>query len=163
MNTNTLLTVGIAAACSLALPHARAEEKTVGEKSAEVWDKTKQTTKEVTRKVVKTTKEAVERVEAAVREPDADARKVNVSVNDKGVQMPKTLRAGKTAFVVKNTGKEAHNFEIEGEAIDKRFWFNLAPNQTKTMQVDLKAGSYEADCTVDGHAAKEKKVQVVVK
>ena len=163
MNTNTLLTLAVSAAFGLSVVHVQAEDKTVGEKSAEVWDKTKQTTKEVTQKVVKTTKEAVKRVEAAVTEPDADARKVNVSVNDKGVQMPKSLQAGKTAFVVKNTGKEAHNFEIEGQAIDKSFWFNLAPNQTKTMQVDLKPGTYEADCTVDGHAAKEKKVQVVVK
>ena len=163
MNTNTLLTLGIAGAFAFSVSPVRAEDKSVGEKSAEVWDQTKQTTKAVTRTVAKTTKEAVNRVEAAIREPDADARKVNVTVNDKGVQMPKSLQAGKTAFLVTNTGKEAHNFEIEGQAIDKSFWFALAPKQTKTMQVNLKPGTYEADRTVDGHAAKEKNVQVVVK
>lgn len=163
MNTNTLMTMLIAAAFTLSTGHGIAADKTVGEKSAEIWDKTKATTKDVTRKVVKTTKRAVNRVEAAVREPDADARKVDVKVNDKGVQMPKDLAAGKTAFVVTNTGKEAHNFEIEGSGIDKSFWFALAPDQTKTMQVELKAGSYEADCTVKGHAGKEQKVQIAVK
>jgi len=153
----------IAAAFPLSTGHGIAADKTVGEKSAEVWDKTKATTKDVTQKVVKKTKEAVNRVEAAVREPDADARKVDVKVNEKGVQMPKSLPAGKTAFVVTNTGKEAHNFEIEGEALDKNFWFALSPKQTKTMQVDLKAGTYDAYCTGEGHAKKEQKVQLMVR
>lgn len=163
MNMNILLASALAATFALSTVNGFAEEKTVGEKSAEVWDKTKATTKDVTKKVVKTTKEAANRVEAAVREPDADATKVDVKVGDKGVQMPKSLQAGKTAFVVTNTGKQPHNFEIEGQALDKSFWFALAPNQTKTMQVDLKAGTYEADCTVKGHEDKEQKTQLVVK
>ena len=163
MNTNTLITMLLAAAFTLSTGQGIAADKTVGEKSAEVWDKTKATTKDVTQKVVKTTRQAVNRVEAAVREPDADARKVDVKVNDKGVQMPKNLAAGKTAFVVTNTGKEAHNFEIEGSGIDKSFWFALGPNQTKTMQVNLKPGTYEAVCTAEAHGGKEQKVQIAVK
>ena len=155
-------TIAVAAFAFAILP-AQAQEKSVGEKTAEVWDKTKATTKDVSRKVVKTTREAANRVEAAVREPDADARKVQVKVTDKGVQMPTSLQAGKTAFVVTNTGKEAHDFEIEGAGLEKSFWFALGPNHTKTMQVELKPGTYEADCAVAAHAGKEQKVKLVVK
>ncbi len=140
-----------------------AQEKSVSQKTAEVWNKTKATTKKVSRTVAKTTRDTVNRVEAAVREPDADARKVTVKVNDKGVQMPKSLSAGKTAFVVTNTGKDAHNFEIEGSGMDKSFWFALGPNQTKTMQVDLRPGTYDAVCTAEAHGGKEQKIRVTVK
>ena len=163
---NIKLALGIVAAAAFAFAVVvplQAQEKSVGEKTAEVWDKTKATTKKVTKQVAKTTRQAANRVEAAVREPDADARKVNVKVNEKGVQMPTSLQAGKTAFVVTNTGKEAHDFEIEGSGIEKSFWFPLGPNQTKTMQVELKPGTYEADCAVADHAGKEKKLKLVVK
>ena len=140
-----------------------AQEKSVSQRTAEVWSKTKKTTKDVSRTVAKKTRETVNRVEAAVREPDADARKVNVQVNDRGVQMPKSLARGKTAFIVTNTGKEAHNFEIEGSGVDKSFWFALGPNETKTMQVELQSGTYEAVCTAEKHGGREQKVKLVVK
>lgn len=153
----------VAASFAFAVMPLEAQEKSVSQKTAEVWDKTKATTKKVSRKVARTTRDTVNRVEAAVREPDADARKVQVKVNDNGVQMPKSLRAGKTAFVVTNTGKEAHNFEIEGSGMEKSFWFALGPNQTKTMQVDLRPGTYDAVCTAEAHGGKEQKIQVTVK
>ncbi len=76
--------------------------------------------------------------------------------------MPRSLRAGKTAFIVANTGKQKHNFEIEGENLDKSFWFAIAPKDSKTMQVDLKPGTYEAHCSVDEHG-KEARVKLAVK
>ena len=138
-----------------------AEDKTVGQKSAEVWDKTKETTKEVTNAVVKKTQETVAAVEDAIDKPDADAKKVEVKITDKGVQMPNHLAAGKTAFVVTNSGKEKHNFEIEGQSLEKSFWLAIAPGASKTMQVTLKPGTYEVDCKL--HAGKEAKVQLTVK
>ena len=172
MNPKNFLT-GLLA-CSLCFTVARAEEKTVSEKSAEVWDETKKTTKKVSKAVVKTTKETskavvkktketVKAIEHSIDTPDADARKVQVTITDEGVQMPRSLRAGKTAFIVANTGKEKHNFEIEGENLDKSFWFAIAPKDSKTMQVDLKPGTYEAHCGVDGHAGKEARVKLAVK
>jgi iron uptake system EfeUOB component EfeO/EfeM len=153
---------------------AQAEEKTVAEKTEEVWDETKKKTKEVSRAVVNTTKETskavakktketVKAIEHKIDTPDADARKVTVTITDGGVQMPASLRPGKTAFIVKNTGKQKHNFEIEGEHLDKSFWFAIAPKDSKTMQVDLKPGSYDAHCSVADHANKEAKVKLVVK
>lgn len=160
----TRIFLALAAAVAFATQTGNAsEEKTVGEKSAEAWDKTKETTKEVTEAVVKKTKETVAAVEHKIDQPDADAKKVNVQVTDKGVQMPKSLAAGKTAFIVKNTGKQKHNFQITGAGLDEGFWFSIAPGSDKTMQVDLKAGSYDAVCSVNDHAGKEAKTQLAVK
>ena len=172
MNTMKLFMAFLA--CSFCFAVAQAEEKSVAEKTEEVWDKTKKKTKEVTKTVAKETKEAAKTVATKTKEtvkaiehkidtPDADARKVPVTMTDGGVQMPPSLRPGKTAFIVKNNGKEKHNFEIEGPNLDKSFWFAVAPKDSKTMQVDLKPGSYEAHCNIDEHANKEGKVKVVVK
>jgi hypothetical protein len=172
MNTTKLAIAFLACASCCAM--VQAEEKTVAEKTEEVWDKTKQKTKEVSKAVVKTTKETTQTVAKKTKEtvnaiehkidtPDPDARKVNVTITDSGVQMPASLRSGKTAFIVKNSGKQKHNFEIEGEHLDKSFWFAIAPKDSKTMQVDLKPGSYDAHCSVGEHANKETKVKLVVK
>lgn len=166
-------------ACAFYCTAAQAEEKTVAEKTEEVWDKTKTKTKQITKTVAKKTKETAKTVAKKTKEtvnaienkidtPDADARKVNVTITDGGLQMPANLHSGKTAFVVTNNGKQRHNFEIEG---DKSFWSGqwraevppLAPKQTKTMQVSLKPGSYEAGCRVAGHANKEARVKLAVK
>lgn len=171
MNTKTFLAVILA--CSFCFTVAQAEEKTVSEKTAEVWDDTKKTTKKVTKAVVETTKETskavvkktketVKAIEHSIDRPDADARKVEVTITDDGVRMPRSLRPGKTAFIVKNSGKQKHNFEIEGENLEKSFWFAIAPKDSKTMQVDLKPGTYEAHCSVDEHG-KEARVKLAVR
>jgi iron uptake system EfeUOB component EfeO/EfeM len=163
MKTKRMLIGSVALlSVAFAMP-ARAAEKSASEKTSEAWDATKKTTKDVTHKVVKKTKEVVSAAEAAVTKPDADARKVNVTVTDSGVQMPGNVAAGKTAFVVKNTGKQAHNFQVAGSGMNKSFWFDVQPNDTKIMQVDLKPGTYDADCQVKDHAGKEKKVKLTVK
>jgi hypothetical protein len=172
MNTTKLFIAFLA--CAFCCAVAQAAEKTVAEKTEEVWDKTKAKTKEVSKTVAKKTKEAaktvahktketVNAIEHKIDTPDADARKVPVTITDGGVQMPGTLRPGKTAFIVKNTGTQKHNFEIEGPNLDKSFWFAVAPKSSKTMQVDLKRGSYEAHCTVADHANKEGKAKLVVR
>ena len=163
MNIRFAFRILVAACFAFAVVPLEAQEKSVSQKTAEIWSKTKKTTRKVGRTVAKTTRDTVNRVEAAVREPDADARKVDVKVNDGGVQMPRSLSAGKTAFVVTNTGKEEHNFEIEGSGMEKSFWFALGPNQTKTMQVDLRPGTYDAVCTAEAHGGKEQKIRVTVK
>lgn len=163
MNMKLFLAVGAAALFVLTAGQLRAEEKTVSEKSSEAWEKTKETTKEVGNAVAKKTQEIVAAVEDKIDKPDADARKVDVKINDTKIQMPKSLQAGKTAFVVTNTGKQKHNFQIEGNNLEKKFWLALAPNATKTMQVELKAGSYEVDCPLKEHASNAVKTQVTVK
>lgn len=155
------ITVILTAAFTICL--AQAEEETLGEKTSEAWDKTKQKTKEVSRKVVNKTKETAKAVESYVTAPDADARRVKVKLNDRGVQMPGSIQAGKTAFMVTNSGKEKHNFEIEGKSLDKSFWLSLPPGGSKIMQIDLKPGIYEVDCPLQEHADKETKAKLTVK
>lgn len=163
MKTTTLFAATLAAAFSFSSALAQKEEKTLGEKTSEAWEKTKETTMDVTNTVVKKTKEAVKAVEHKIDNPDADANKVAVTITDKGVQMPRSLPDGKTAFIVTNSGKEKHNFEIQGENLEKSFWFGIDPKGSKTMQVNLKPGTYEAECNVDEHVGKESKVKLTVK
>ncbi len=55
-----------------------------------------------------------------------------------------------------------HSFEISGQGIDKKLDTNLQPGETKTLQVDLKAGSYVVFCPVDGHQNQGMKVNLTV-
>ncbi|MEO5720993.1 MAG: cupredoxin domain-containing protein [Chthoniobacterales bacterium] len=149
MKTKTFAVMALATAFVGVPWQLRAEDdKTVSEQAAEVWDKTKEKTKEAAGVVVEKTKEAVAAVENAIDKPDADARKVDVTISDRAVQMPPNVDAGETAFVVKNAGKEKHNFEIKGANLEKSFWFAIAPGESKTMELELKPGSYEAGCSL---------------
>ena len=76
--------------------------------------------------------------------PDTDARRVDVTVNGDRIDMPTTLKPGKTAFVVKNAGDTAQNFEVEGTGVDRKFIAAPNPGQTKVLHVNLKRGSYTA-------------------
>src|SRR5437588_12240846 len=76
--------------------------------------------------------------------PDTDARRVDVTVTDNRIDMPTRLRPGKTAFVVKNAGKNAQNFEVEGQSVDRKFVAAPNPGETKVLHVNLKRGTYTA-------------------
>jgi major membrane immunogen (membrane-anchored lipoprotein) len=89
------------------------------------------------------TKKAVNKVADALT-PDSDARAVNVTVRDDSVDMPTQLKPGKTAFVVKNTGKSAQNFEVRGQGVDRKFTTAPDPGQTKVLHVTLQRGTYTA-------------------
>ena len=78
------------------------------------------------------------------------AAKIEVKLSEYKIDMPTTAPAGNTSFQVTNTGKELHNFEIEGNGIEKRVG-ELTPGETKTLLVELKAGKYEVYCPVPGH------------
>jgi uncharacterized cupredoxin-like copper-binding protein len=159
MKTTMLASLALAGALSFA---SAAEEKTFSEKAGETLNKAAQRTKEAGRAVADTTRKAAESVAEAVT-PDADARKVEVTLTEHKINMPNSLSAGKTAFVVTNNGKDKHNFEIEGQGIDKKFMMSLGPNDTKTLHVDLKPGSYKILCPVGDHADEGMKVNLQVK
>lgn len=86
-------------------------------------------------------KKAADTVVDAVT-PDADARRVDVVVNNDRVDMPTSVSPGKTAFVVKNEGDTAQNFEVEGASVDRKFAAPPAPGETKVLHVTLKRGTY---------------------
>jgi iron uptake system EfeUOB component EfeO/EfeM len=156
----TLVSIFLAAALSLVV--ARAAEETVGEKAKEAARDVAETTENVAKSVAKGTKRAANAVVDAVT-PDADARKINVRLSEHEIDMPKTLKPGKTAFVVKNAGKEKHNFEVEGKGVDQKFLVPLAPDETKVLHVDLKEGTYEVSCPLKDDAKKGMKLNLTVR
>ncbi|HEY2102495.1 MAG TPA: hypothetical protein VGH08_04495 [Chthoniobacterales bacterium] len=93
--------------------------------------------------VARGAKKAVDTVADAVT-PDKDARRVDVTVTDNGIDMPTQLRPGKTAFVVKNAGKTTQNFEVQGTGVDRKFIAAPNPGETKVLHVNLTRGSYTA-------------------
>jgi uncharacterized cupredoxin-like copper-binding protein len=78
----------------------------------------------------------------------ADAT-VNVTAYDLGFKLStKTVSRGIVIFKVKNTGQLQHDFKIDGRKTKL-----LSHNQTATLRVVMKKGSYAYICTVPGHAA----------
>jgi hypothetical protein len=98
-------------------------------------------TKQAARTVAHGVKKAADTVEDAFT-PDSDARRVDVTMTDDRIDMPTQLKPGKTAFVVKNGGGTAQNFEVEGRSVDRKFLTAPKPGQTKVMHVTLSRGTY---------------------
>jgi len=94
--------------------------------------------------------------------PTAGGTVVEVTLTEWRIDMPVSVPAGMTTFKVTNAGTFVHNFRIIGQGIEKQFDSNLQPGETNTMQVELKAGSYEVDCPVAGHADQGMKLQLTV-
>jgi hypothetical protein len=130
----------MAAALSLAVA---ADNRTLGEKTADTLGKAKDKTVEAGRAITDTTKEAADKLVDAVT-PDSDARRVEVKLTEHHINMPLSLENGKTAFVVRNTSGEKRNFEIRGEGIEKKFFTGIGPDETKVLHVNLKTGTYKA-------------------
>lgn len=76
---------------------------------------------------------------------------VEVNLTEYKIDMPASVAAGATTFKVTNTGKETHSFEVEGNGIEKEIKPALKVGDTKTLQVELKPGTYKVYCPVDGH------------
>jgi uncharacterized cupredoxin-like copper-binding protein len=87
---------------------------------------------------------------------------VAVSLREFAIAMPDSLPAGPTTFQVTNNGTIEHSFEIEGQGIEQKLDHNLKPGETMTLQVDLKPGSYDAYCPVDGHRGQGMEVKLTV-
>lgn len=138
------------------------QDKSTGDRVSDAWDATKQTTKKVARKVANTTTNAAHAVVETVT-PDKDARRVEVTLARDNLDMPKTIKAGKTAFVVKNSANEKQDFEITGEGIEREFVFALSPGETKTLQVTLEPGKYKAYCTAKDHKTHRMTVNLTVR
>jgi len=76
---------------------------------------------------------------------------VEVKLTEYKIVMPASIAAGATTFKVTNAGKEVHSFEVEGNGIEKEIESKLKVGETKTLQVELKPGTYKVYCPVDGH------------
>ena len=159
----TILYSSIVAIALAAGPVIAAEEKTLGERTADTVGKAAEKTKEAGRAAVDATKRAATSVKDAVVTPDEDARKVEVTLTDHRIDMPRSIPAGKTAFIVTNSGKAKHNFEIEGQGIEKKFFASVDPNESKTLQLNLKPGNYKVFCPMEDHEGKGMETTLTVK
>ena len=162
MKTVLIVPIIVAAAMSVATAQEKKSDKSIGEKTSETLQKAGEKAKEAGHAIVDGTKKAGEAVVDAVT-PDKDAHKVDVKLVEHRIEMPKQIGTGKTAFVVHNTGKEKHNFEISGEGIDKKFMAALSPDETKVLHVDLKAGTYKVTCPVGDHEDEGMKLNLTVR
>jgi len=152
MNTRLFYSALLAAALSAGIAQGNdqkaSDQKSLGEKTSDTLKKTGKTIMDDTKKVGTTLKDAVT--------PSSDARKVDVTLTERHIEMSREIPAGKTAFVVKNDGKERQNFKIEGNGLDKEFMIAVAPNDTKTLDVDLKRGEYKIFVPMAGNSAEPK-------
>jgi uncharacterized cupredoxin-like copper-binding protein len=87
---------------------------------------------------------------------------VDVHLHEYAVEMPKTLPAGPTTFVVHNDGGKTHSFKIEGPGIDELLSKPVPPHESGTLQVTLKPGEYKVYCPVGSHEIKGMKTTLVV-
>jgi hypothetical protein len=146
MKTTLLCTALLAAALSagpvMGDDQTPQSQKTLGQKTADTLEKAKDKTVDAGRAVVDETKKAAETVKDTVI-PDPNARKIDVTLTEHRIDMPRELSAGKTAFVVRNDGKERQNFKIEGPGLDREFMIPVGPQESKTLDVELKPGEYK--------------------
>jgi len=133
-----------------------------GERAAEVARDTADTAKNVGRSVARGTKRAVHTVVDALT-PEPGARRVHVTLSEYKIDMPTSLKPGKTAFIVKNAGKKKHNFGIKGNGTDQKFINNLAPNETRVLHVQLRRGTYDVTCPMPFHPMKGMATKVTVR
>lgn len=87
---------------------------------------------------------------------------VEVKLTEFAIEMPLTVPIGPVTFSVTNAGTMAHNFEVEGEGLERKFEMNLKPGESKNLQVDLPAGTYTVYCPLDDHKERNMRVELKV-
>jgi plastocyanin len=87
---------------------------------------------------------------------------VEVRLTEFAIQMPTTVPPGSVTFSVTNAGTMEHNFEVEGQGIETKFDTNLKPGETRSLEVDLAAGTYMVYCPVDDHKARGMRLELKV-
>jgi uncharacterized cupredoxin-like copper-binding protein len=62
-----------------------------------------------------------------------------------------TAKAGTVTFAVTNDGTQVHNLEVEGNGIEEQGTEDLQSGSNGEVTLDLKPGTYEMYCSIDGH------------
>lgn len=100
----------------------------------------------------------------AAEEPQGEktAATVEVRVSEYAIEMPQTLAAGPTTFIVHNKGDKKHSFKIEGPGIDAILAKPVPPQETESLTVTLQPGEYKIYCPIGSHEAKGMTRKLVV-
>jgi uncharacterized cupredoxin-like copper-binding protein len=93
-------------------------------------------------------------VRPAEPEGGKTAATVEVTLREYAVEMPHSLPAGPTTFLIHNEGKKTHSFKIEGPGIDEILTKPVPPQATDKLQVTLQPGEYKIYCPIGSHEAK---------
>jgi uncharacterized cupredoxin-like copper-binding protein len=103
---------------------------------------------------------------AAIRAEEPKEEKavsvVEVHLTEYKIDMPETLPAGPTNFIVLNEGGKTHSFKIQGPGINALMSAPIPPHTKGSLQADLQAGEYQVYCPVGSHASKGMTKQLVV-
>lgn len=91
------------------------------------------------------------------------AAPVDIHLTEYKVEMPKTLPAGPTTFVIHNDGTKTHSFKIEGPGIDQLLSAPVKPQATGTLEITLQPGEYKVYCPIGNHSAKGMTMALTVK
>ncbi len=90
------------------------------------------------------------------------AAPVEVRLSEYAIEMPQTLVAGPTTFLVRNQGKKIHSFKIQGPGVDELLAKPVGPQAAGTLQVTLQPGEYKVYCPVGSHELKGMTRKLVV-
>ncbi len=89
--------------------------------------------------------------QAPAHVPQPEGTIVNVTAEISGFTLDRaSVNAGVTTFVVNNVDVMPHDFMIQGNGIQEATP-RIAPGKSASLTVDLKPGTYDYVCTVDGH------------
>jgi uncharacterized cupredoxin-like copper-binding protein len=91
---------------------------------------------------------------AAIRAEDKAVNVVEVQLSEYKIDMPETLPAGPTNFILHNEGGKSHSFKIEGPGLDGPFSSPIPPHTKGALQVTLQAGEYKVTCPIGSHSMK---------
>jgi|SRR6185369_4606015 len=101
-------------------------------------------------------------IHAETPKEDKAAGTVEVHLHEYAVDMPATLPAGPTTFVVYNDGGKVHSFKIEGPGMAELLEKPVPPHASGTLKVTLQPGEYKVYCPVGSHEIKGMKMTLKV-
>ncbi len=102
----------------------------------------------------------------AAAQPGGTPDTIYVTLHTWELGMPEHARPGPTVFRVTNTGTQPHAFKLERHTVDQNVeagWDDaFKPGESRTMEVELLPGAYEALCPLAQDAVEgERKVLFV--
>ena len=83
--------------------------------------------------------------------PAAGTAAVEVRLHGRTIEMPASLPAGETTFMVANEGEDEHSLEIEGNGLEEELESSLQPGESGELTVELEPGTYTVYCPVGDH------------
>jgi hypothetical protein len=68
---------------------------------------------------------------------------LEIRLSESDIAMPASISAGQKSLKISNTSSAVQSFKIEGSGLDQELVASLQPGETKTLDVNLKPGTYK--------------------